>query len=97
MLRQLNDRIAQIVLQMAQQLCSADEQELTDREVRLAVLAAAHLLHTEVGAHRDDAAVSAAQVGADYADIGTAIGMTRQGARRRWPDLAAVTRAARQL
>ncbi|RAK25505.1 hypothetical protein B0I29_13344 [Actinoplanes lutulentus] len=86
-----------MILQMAQQLCDADAQEPTDREVRLAVLAAAHLLHSEVGAHREDAAISAAQAGADYVELGNAIGMTRQGARRRWPGLAAITRTARQL
>ncbi|MFF3418874.1 response regulator [Streptomyces sp. NPDC002698] len=34
-----------------------------------------------------DAAVSAARVGAGYPQIGAACGMTRQGARRRWPGL----------
>jgi CheY-like chemotaxis protein len=34
-----------------------------------------------------DAAVSAARAGAGYPQIGAACGMTRQGARRRWPGL----------
>ncbi len=34
------------------------------------------------------AALSAAQRGADYPAIGDAAGMTRQGARRKWPGLA---------
>jgi hypothetical protein len=34
------------------------------------------------------AALSAAQRGADYPAIGAAAGMTRQGARRKWPGLA---------
>ncbi|MEU1122504.1 response regulator [Streptomyces sp. NPDC005899] len=34
-----------------------------------------------------EAAVDAARAGAGYPQIGDACGMTRQGARRRWPDL----------
>ncbi|MEU5919978.1 response regulator [Streptomyces sp. NPDC004288] len=34
-----------------------------------------------------DAAVAAAQAGAGYPQIGAACGMTRQGARRRWPGI----------
>src|SRR3979409_1291583 len=34
------------------------------------------------------AALSAAERGADYPAIGHAAGMTRQGARRKWPGLA---------
>lgn len=34
------------------------------------------------------AALSAAERGADYPEIGAAAGMTRQGARRKWPGLA---------
>jgi len=37
------------------------------------------------------AALSAAQHGADYPAIGAAAGMTRQGARRKWPGLAGLS------
>lgn len=37
------------------------------------------------------AALSAAQHGADYPSIGDAAGMTRQGARRKWPGLAGLS------
>lgn len=37
------------------------------------------------------AALSAAQRGAEYPAIGDAAGMTRQGARRKWPGLAGLT------
>lgn len=37
------------------------------------------------------AALSAAQRGADYPAIGQAAGMTRQGARRKWPGLAGLS------
>jgi hypothetical protein len=37
------------------------------------------------------AALSAAQRGADYPAIGEAAGMTRQGARRKWPGLAGLS------
>ena len=37
------------------------------------------------------AALSAAQCGADYPAIGEAAGMTRQGARRKWPGLAGLS------
>lgn len=37
------------------------------------------------------AALSAAQRGADYPAIGDAAGMTRQGARRKWPGLAGLS------
>ncbi|SEP37896.1 hypothetical protein [Amycolatopsis saalfeldensis] len=36
-------------------------------------------------------ALSAAQRGADYPEIGHAAGMTRQGARRKWPGLAGLS------
>lgn len=35
----------------------------------------------------DQAAHAAAESGAGYPDIGLAVGMSRQGARRRWPGL----------
>jgi len=42
-----------------------------------------------------EAAHAAAATGADYAAIGDAVGRSRQAVRKRWPDLADITRAAR--
>ena len=67
-----------------------------NREVRLAVLTAAELLRGELDTEIARAARYAAMTGADYGDLGAAAGITRQGARRRWPELAEVTKAARR-
>jgi hypothetical protein len=67
-----------------------------EREVRLAQLAAYELLRTELDSRARDIARLAAAAGADYGDLGDAVGMTRQGARRRWPGLADLTKAARE-
>ncbi|MEV0903175.1 hypothetical protein [Actinoplanes sp. NPDC049802] len=95
-LRQANDEIAQLVVRVAQRLCEAALDQPTDREVRLAVVTAARLIQAEVGAQLDEAVAGAARTGAGYAEIGAAVGMTRQGARRRWPEIAAVIQAARE-
>ncbi|MFS8198454.1 response regulator [Streptomyces sp. CWNU-52B] len=53
-------------------------------------LALLHVLdHLKQAAERlqQEAAVTAARAGAGYPQIGAALGMTRQGARRRWPGL----------
>ncbi|WP_204300011.1 hypothetical protein [Actinoplanes campanulatus] len=93
----MTDEVAQLVVRVAQQLCEVTPGEPTDREVRLAVVAAARLIHAEVGAQLDEAVVGAARTGAGYTEIGAAMGMTRQGAQRRWPDVAAVIRATRRV
>lgn len=68
--------------------------DLSDPELRQMWLAAL----TTLLAIRDtadmlaaSAALSAAQHGADYPAIGDAAGMTRQGARRKWPGLAGLS------
>lgn len=70
--------------------------ELPDADLRQIWLAAL----TSLLAIRDSAeqlaasaALSAAQRGADYPAIGDAAGMTRQGARRKWPGLAGLSDA----
>ncbi|MFF4449775.1 response regulator [Streptomyces sp. NPDC001502] len=52
--------------------------------VRLHVL---EQLQQAAGRLQQDAALDAARAGAGYPQIGRACGMTRQGARRRWPGL----------
>jgi hypothetical protein len=66
------------------------------REVRLKLLAVLEQIRTALDGKARHVAAAAAKAGADYSDLGEAVGMTRQGARRRWPDLAEVTRAARE-
>ncbi len=64
------------------------------RNAALAQIAVAELVAEEVARIAADAARRAATLGADYAEIGQAAGITRQGARRRWPGLAPLTTAA---
>jgi hypothetical protein len=93
--QELTDAIDELTVRIARQLC-ADNPHVNERDVRLAVLTATHLLCTEADAQLDQAVGAAARVGADYGAIGAAVGMSRQGARRRWPGLAEVSRDARQ-
>jgi hypothetical protein len=66
------------------------------REVRLKLLAVLEQIRTALDGKARHVASAAAKAGADYGDLGEAVGMTRQGARRRWPDLAELTRSARE-
>jgi hypothetical protein len=66
------------------------------RAVRLKLLAVLEQIRVTAETQARDTARLAAQAGADYSDLGEACGLTRQGARRRWPDLAEVTKAARR-
>jgi len=72
----------------------ATDAELPDADLRQLWLSAL----TSLLAIRDSAeqlaasaALSAAEHGADYPEIGDAAGMTRQGARRKWPGLAGLS------
>lgn len=58
------------------------------RQMRLAALSALLAVRESAEQLAASAALSAAERGADYAAIGDAAGMTRQGARRKWPGLA---------
>ncbi|AGZ39226.1 hypothetical protein [Actinoplanes friuliensis] len=58
------------------------------RQAWLALLAALTTAEREVARLATVAAERAAEHGADYPDLGAAAGMTRQGARRRWPGLS---------
>jgi len=58
------------------------------RRAWLALLAALTAAEREVATLAATAAERAAEHGADYPDLGNATGMTRQGARRRWPGLS---------
>ena len=66
------------------------------RQVQLALLGALERMRAAVDDRARTAAYEAAAAGADYGDLGDAVGMTRQGARRRWPGLAEITKAARR-
>ena len=68
--------------------------ELADADLRnlwLAALASLLAIRDSAEQLAASAALSAAQRGADYPAIGEAAGMTRQGARRKWPGLAGLS------
>jgi hypothetical protein len=58
------------------------------RQLWLATLTSLLAIRDSAEQLAGSAALSAAQLGADYPAIGDAAGMTRQGARRKWPGLA---------
>lgn len=62
------------------------------RQAWLATLAGLSAVQDEVVALSRTAATRAVEYGADYPDLGDATGMTRQGARRRWPGLPGLRR-----
>ena len=61
------------------------------REMWLAALSSLLAIRDSAEQLAASAALSAAQRGADYPVIGEAAGMTRQGARRKWPGLAGLS------
>ena len=61
------------------------------RQMWLAKLASLLAIRDTAEQLAASAALSAAQRGADYPAIGDAAGMTRQGARRKWPGLAGLS------
>ena len=68
--------------------------DLTDADLRdmwLAALTSLLAIRDSAEQLAASAALSAAQRGADYPAIGEAAGMTRQGARRKWPGLAGLS------
>ncbi|MFB8241106.1 hypothetical protein ACFC58_31690 [Kitasatospora purpeofusca] len=71
-------------------------------EVTLSVLAAWKVVDTEVKQLTALAAATAGSYGANYEQLGAVWGMTRQGARKKWPDAvprpaAAATRTGSSL
>jgi hypothetical protein len=69
----------------------SDLPEADLRHMWLAALAALLAIRDSAEQLASSAALSAAQRGADYPAIGAAAGMTRQGARRKWPGLAGLS------
>ncbi|MGI5125509.1 hypothetical protein ACQEVB_01725 [Pseudonocardia sp. CA-107938] len=68
--------------------------DLPDAELRsrwLAAVTALLAIRDSADLLAGSAALSAAERGADYPAIGDAAGMTRQGARRKWPGLAGLS------
>jgi hypothetical protein len=61
------------------------------RQMWLAALTSLLAIRDSAEQLAGSAALSAAQRGADYPAIGDAAGMTRQGARRKWPGLAGLS------
>jgi hypothetical protein len=68
-------------------LSRADDADGDQREHWLAVLTTLLAVRDSAERLAATAARRAAEHGADYPDIGAAAGMTRQGARRKWPGL----------
>ncbi|WP_327732812.1 response regulator [Streptomyces nojiriensis] len=80
------------VSDLARRLALHLQKDLTDpvADGRARALARVHVLEQlqqAAGRLQRDAALDAARAGAGYPQIGRACGMTRQGARRRWPGL----------
>src|SRR5262245_52378734 len=66
----------------------SDLPDADQRQMWLTALSALLAIRDSAEELAASAALSAAQRGADYPAIGHASGMTRQGARRKWPGLA---------
>jgi len=66
-------------------------QDADQREQWLAALRSLLAIRDSAEQLAASAALSAAEHGADYPAIGAAAGMTRQGARRKWPGLAGLS------
>ena len=76
-------------LKALQSSADAKRAHLTDVAITMAAAAIAEQW-------AKDAATAAAGMGASYTELGTAAGITRQGARSRWPGLAELATAARR-
>ncbi|WP_155387637.1 hypothetical protein [Catellatospora paridis] len=61
---------------------------------RLGMLTSYDVLRRSCERFVDALAHASARAGAEYPDLGQAVKMTRQGAQRRWPDLAQVREQA---
>lgn len=66
------------------------------RKAWLATLAGLAAVQSESTRLAEEAAAQAVDHGADYPDLGRAAGLTRQGARRRWPDLPVIRSLSRR-
>ncbi|QUQ62953.1 hypothetical protein [Kutzneria sp. CA-103260] len=67
------------------------ETDAEPRQLWLATLGSLLAIRDSAERLAASAALSAAEHGADYPAIGAAAGMTRQGARRKWPGLAGLS------
>ena len=74
----------------------AEARRRRPKELALAEVAITEYLLDRLGWIGSAAAETAAASGASYVELGQAIGITRQGAKRRWPGLADVAAAARR-
>ncbi|HET6855606.1 MAG TPA: response regulator [Streptomyces sp.] len=80
--------VGDLAQRLARRLLDAPSHPASDGPAR--ALALLHVLdHLQQATERvqREAAVAAARAGAGYPQLGAACGMTRQGARRRWPGL----------
>ncbi len=80
--------VTDLARRLARELSRAPGHPQPDEQTQaLALLGALEHLQEATGRVQRKAAVAAARAGAGYPQIGAACGMTRQGARRRWPGL----------
>lgn len=80
--------VGELAQRLARQLLDASPLPDPDEPaLALALIRALEIVQQAAGRVQHDAAVTAARAGAGYPQIGAASGMTRQGARRRWPGL----------
>ncbi|KJY33865.1 hypothetical protein [Streptomyces sp. NRRL S-495] len=80
------DPLAAAIRSRQSGLSTARMWEADPVEVTLSVLAAWKVVDTEVKQLTALAAATAGSYGANYEQLGTVWGITRQGARKKWPD-----------
>lgn len=85
---ELTTAVEQLAWRAAREMVADSEDE---RQLWLAALTSLLAIRDSADQLAGSAALSAAQHGADYPAIGDAAGMTRQGARRKWPGLAGLS------
>ncbi|KUL25812.1 hypothetical protein [Actinoplanes awajinensis] len=90
----VQDELAQMTVRIAQWMMAGEDSPdwMDEHRVRLAVLAATVFLEEQVADQQREAAHRAGAAGATYVQMGTACGISRQAARKRWPDVAAASR-----
>lgn len=87
----LDDKLVELAEAMTSVLSRSDRLQ-RDGELgrRLGMVTSYDVLRRRCGWFVDLLAHASARAGADYPDLGRAVKMTRQGAKKRWPDLGRV-------
>ena len=86
---QMSAEVRELTLRWARLLMGlGPDDDLPADQTRLALLTTCEVLRKDLAELARQTATDAAAAGAGYGALGAAVGMTRQGARRRWPGLA---------